>query len=94
MPGAHLEQQQRTCGATTIATGQSFVKIGGKLWAVDGDMNTHGQGGLIGTSFVKINGKSVIVQGDQANPDSLCPVSGGQHCTPSAAEGSSFVSVG
>jgi len=95
MPGAHTETQLRTCGATTLVTGQSFVKINGKLWSVVGDMNSHGQGAFIESgSFVKIGGKSIIVLGDQANPDSLCPVAGGQHCTPSAAEGSSFVSVG
>lgn len=95
MPGAHLNNQTRTCGATTITSGQNFVKINGQAWAVVGDMNSHGGGAFIENgSFVKIGGKSVIVQNNQANPDNLCPTLGGQHCTPSAAEGSSFVSVG
>lgn len=94
MAGAHLQGQQRSCGATTITT-QSFVTIDGKAWAVQGDTNSHGQGGLIASkSFITIGGKAVIVQGDSAQPDSLCPVSGGEHCNPKAAEGSSVVTVG
>ena len=47
-----------------------------KLWAVDGDPNTHGGGELIvsGASSpdtVKINGKSIIVHKSPAQPDNL-----------------------
>jgi uncharacterized Zn-binding protein involved in type VI secretion len=45
-----------------------------ELWAVDGDPNTHGDGGLIPGhgSTVKINGLAVIVHGpDLANGDAL-----------------------
>jgi uncharacterized Zn-binding protein involved in type VI secretion len=45
-----------------------------ELWAVDGDPNTHGGGGLIAGhgSTVKINGLAVIVHGpDLANADDL-----------------------
>lgn len=94
MAGAHLQGQQRSCGATTVTT-QSFVTIDGKAWAVENDTNTHGGGQLIASkSFVKIGGKSVIVQGDNAQQDNLCPSQGGAHCNPTAAEGSSFVTVG
>lgn len=96
MSGAHLQGQLRECGATTITT-QSFVTIGGKAWAVEGDTNSHGQGGLIASkSYIKIGGKSVIIQGDNANPDLRCGTLGGspQDCNPKAAEGSSFVTVG
>ena len=87
MTQAHRQDDQRSCGATTVVTGQSFVKIGGK--------NTHSEGGLIATkSFIKIGGKSVIVVGDNANQDGLCPSAGGEHCNPKAATGSSFVTVG
>lgn len=90
---AHLNGQQRECGATTIAT-QTFVKIGGQAWAVEGDQNTHGGGALIASkSFIKIGGKAVIVKGDSASPDSQCYSVGGSHCNPKAAEGSSFVKV-
>lgn len=92
---AHLNGQLRTCGATTIAT-QSFVKINGQAWAVEGDTNSHGQGGLIASkSFIKIGGKAVIVKDDNANPDLKCNTPGGspQDCNPQAAEGSSLVKV-
>lgn len=94
MAEAHVNGQQRSCGATTIVSGQSFVKIDGQLWAVENDQNSHGQGGLIASkTFVKIGGKAIIVKDDSANPDSLCPSAGGEHCNPKAQEGKSFVKV-
>jgi hypothetical protein len=47
-----------------------------KLWAVDGDENSHGGGKLIvggasAPATVKINGKSVIVHQSPAGPDDL-----------------------
>lgn len=91
---AHRNGDQRSCGATTIAS-QSFVTIGGQAWAVEGDKNTHGEGGLIATkSYIKIGGKSVIVVNDPANQDNLCPSLGGEHCNPKASSGSSFLDVG
>ncbi len=94
MSYAHKHGDQRSCGATTIVTGQSFVKIGGQLWAVENDQNTHGQGGLIASkTFIKIGGKSVIVNNDSANQDSLCPIAGGEHCNPKAVSPSGFVEV-
>lgn len=94
MAKAHRENDQRSCGATTISQGQSFVKIEGKLWAVEGDLNTHGGGALIATkTYVKIGGKSVIVQNDSAQQDNLCPSQGGEHCNPKATGFSSLVNV-
>jgi uncharacterized Zn-binding protein involved in type VI secretion len=64
-----------------------------ELWAVDGDPNTDGGGGLIPAhgSTVKINGLAVIVHGpDHANPDDSCPVDE-VHCDPMTAAGSGTV---
>jgi hypothetical protein len=94
MSNAHLNGDQRSCGATTIVSGQSFVKVGGKLWAVENDLNTHGGGGLIASkTYVKIGGKSVIIDNDSANQDNLCPTLGGEHCNPKAVSPSGFVKV-
>lgn len=90
MPAAHRHGDSRACGATTIVVGQSFCKVNGKLWSVNGDPDSHGAGALHagGASFVKINGIPVIVVGDSAAPDNLCPPLGGAHCAPSATSGS------
>lgn len=73
MPGAHRQDDSRFCGATTIVSGQGNVRCNGKLWAVDGDQNTHGGGALAavyGAKNVKINGKLVICAvGDIAGGD-------------------------
>lgn len=62
MPKAHRQDDSRFCGATTIVVGQSTVFVNGKLWAVDGDPETHGAGNLIKTgTTVFINGINVIV---------------------------------
>ena len=62
---AHRHGDKRACGATTVVQGQSTVTINGKLWAVEGDPNTHLNGNLNNTtgSSVTINGKPVIVHG-------------------------------
>lgn len=42
--------------------GQSSVFVNGKLWSVEGDPETHGNGQLVAShSSVTINGKKVIV---------------------------------
>jgi uncharacterized Zn-binding protein involved in type VI secretion len=93
MPAAHRHGDLRSCGATTVATGQTTVKIGGQLWAVQNDQNNHGNGGLIASgTTVKIGGKAVIAVGDTANPDTLCFTIGGPHCNPSATSGAGTVS--
>jgi uncharacterized Zn-binding protein involved in type VI secretion len=86
MPPVHLHGDLRTCGATTVVTGQSTVRSNGKLWAVEGDMNTHGGGALIASSSVKISGKRVIVhRPDNAQPDNA------EHSNPATAQGSADV---
>lgn len=90
----HRNGDSRTCGASTVVVGQSTVFVNGVLWAVKGDVNSHGSGGLINTSgsTVTIEGKHVIVHGpDDAAPDNLCPISGGEHCNPRTATGSGDV---
>lgn len=89
MPAAHRHGDLRVCGATTVVA-QQFCKVNGKLWAVDGDVNTHGDGQLIHTqSFVKIGGIPVIIHSpDPAQPDDLCPILNTNHCLPATAEGS------
>lgn len=74
MPGAHRHSDSRFCGAETIVTGQSSVRVNGLLWAVEGDYDTHcNQGNLIavyGAKNVYINGKLVIcAMGDTATGD-------------------------
>ena len=90
----HRNGDQRSCGATTIASGQSFVKAGGQLIAVEGDQDTHGHGELIASQhYIKINGKAIIKVNDNANPDDLCPSAGGSHCNPVASSGCSFINI-
>lgn len=78
MPGAHRNDDLRYCMAKTIVVGQSTVRVNGKLWAVQDDPNTHGEGNLksVVGSTVHIEGKRVIVAvGDIALPDlALHPV--------------------
>jgi hypothetical protein len=95
MVQAHRQDDQRSCGATTVVIGQNFVTIDNKLWAVENDQNTHGAGGLIASkSYITIGGKKIIVVNDSANQDNLCPSAGGEHCNPKASSGSSLVDVG
>jgi hypothetical protein len=94
MPPVHLHGDLRTCGATTVVTGQSTVRSNGRLWAVEGDLNTHGGGALIASSSLMIEGKRVIVhRPDNAQPDALCPIPGGEHCNPKTAQGSGDVNA-
>lgn len=87
---AHRHGDQRVCGATTIVQGQTDVYVNNKLWAVEGDPNTHGNGQLIATGQTMfINNKKVICNTpDHASPDNLCPLGGAQHCDPMTAQGS------
>lgn len=94
MPYCHRATDARACGATTMVTGQDFVTVNGKLWAVHGDKNTHGEGSLISDHlWITINGKGVIVKGNSAGADSLCPPLGGAHCNPSATGFDSLIEV-
>lgn len=70
MPSVHRQDDLRACGATTIVSGQSTVKAGGKLVAVVGDKNSHGEGAFTNNGRkVFINGKRVIAVGDSAVGD-------------------------
>lgn len=76
MPGAHRHNDVRFCGAKTEVTGQGTVTVNGRLWAVDGDLDTHcNQGALnpvYGALNVRIENKLVICAvGDSAAPDKL-----------------------
>lgn len=73
MSAAHRHDDLRVCGATTIVSGQGTVFVNGKLWAVEGDENTHMEGGLIATgTTVFVNGKKVIVHTpDRAEADGV-----------------------
>lgn len=82
MPGVHRNGDTRKCGGTTQVSGQSNVYVNGELWAVEGDVCTHGSGDLVanyGSQNVYINGKLVICAvGDQATDDNLGHVGPGQ----------------
>ena len=74
MPPAHLDGMLRFCGAQTQVTGQSSVIMNGVLAAVEGDKDTHGNGGDLiqqyGPGNIIIEGKKLIVaMGDRALPD-------------------------
>jgi uncharacterized Zn-binding protein involved in type VI secretion len=88
MAAVHRHGDARTCGATTVVSGQSSVFVNDQLWAVEDDQNTHNNGELIATTgfSVQINGIRVIVVGDQAQPDGI------PHANPSASSGSGDVS--
>lgn len=89
---AHCHGDARNCGASTIVGGQSHVTISGKLWAVEGDPNSHGGGALISShGWLTIKGRGVIVAGDHAAADSLCPTP--PHCDPVAVGFSPLVDV-
>lgn len=90
----HRHDDLRICGATTVVIGQNFVKDSGKLIAVEGDINTDGDGQLIHSQdFVKIDGKFVIVhRPDDAQPDDLCPIE--PHCEPVTDAGSDIDYIG
>lgn len=94
MAYCHRQDDARVCGAVTVVAGQDFFRVEGKLWAVDGDPNSHGDGQLITShAWLKINGKGVIVVGDNAAPDDLCLLVGGDHCDPVAVGYSDLVNV-
>jgi hypothetical protein len=62
LPKAHRNTDKRACGALTTVIGQNFCYVNDLWWAVEGDTNTHGAGGLIPTYHgVYINNKPVIV---------------------------------
>lgn len=96
MPPIHRNTDARNCGASTVVAGQSNVFANNLLVSVNGDPNTHGSGGLIAAcNNVFVNNIMVVNHTpDSANPDSLCPPLGGNHCAPATAAGSPNVFVG
>ena len=90
MSKIHRDGDSRVCGATTKVIGQSTVYLDGKLVAVEGDPNTHGNGGLIANddTTVFINNKKIIIHLASANKDDLCDSDGPPHCEPATSEGS------
>lgn len=88
--GAHRHGDLRTCGAATVVTNQTTVYVNNRLWAVEGDGNSHGSGELVAVTgtTVYVENSLVIVHGpDNAFPDNLCPIDD-MHCTPFTGEGS------
>lgn len=72
MPKAHRNGDLRNCNATTIVEGQGTVYVNGKLWAVNYDPNSHGDGHLrpITGHTVFCEGKEIIVLTDTCyDPD-------------------------
>jgi len=96
MPAIHINGHTRSCGATTVVSGQSDVYVVGELVSVDGDPNSHGDGALsAGSNGVFINGRAVVNHSpDGAAADALCIPLGGAHCAPETAQGESTVIVG
>ena len=91
MARAHREGDSRTCGATTNVTQQSSVYVNNKLWAVQNDPSTHGNGQLNALNTgVYIENKKVVVRSDDADPDNLCE-DNNSHCDPDPNEGSDDV---
>jgi hypothetical protein len=90
MPEVHRDGDGRVCGASTVVVRQSTVYANGKLWAVQGDPNSHGGGALSASgSGVFVESTPVIVHApDSAAPDALCIPIGGLHCAPATASGS------
>ena len=84
MPVAHRNSDLRACGAQTIVQGQSTVTVNGKLWAVKGDPESHGNGELINTfTGVYIHGIPVIV-----NTPDPATVDDATHSNTQTAQGS------
>ena len=95
MVQVHRNGDSRACGASTAVSGQGFVFVNGKLWSVEGDLNSHGGGSLSPGKIaaIYINGKRVIGVGDSAASDDLCIPEGGAHCAPSASSGDAKVTA-
>lgn len=94
MPAVHRDGDLRTCGATTVVSGQATVFINGKLASVHDDPNSHGEGKLTATNnngSVFVNGKLLVLLDSGALPDLLCQVIGPPHCNPRSSSASSDV---
>lgn len=96
MAKIHRHSDSRSCGATTIVSGQDTVFANGLLVSVDGDPNSHGAGNLNADSKNLYVHSTLVVNHspDSAAPDGDCPIAGGAHCDPTTASGSPDVFVG
>ncbi len=94
MPGVHLNGYTRVCGAGTIATAKRVYSDGDRLWAINGDVNSHGGGALVaGSRRVFSNGQPIVNHTpDGSAADALCPAP--PHCAPVTAQGFSKVIIG
>lgn len=92
----HRHTDSRTCGATTIVSGQSTVFANNLLVSVDGDPNSDG-GGALAAVCNQVFAHNIMVVNhtpDTAAADALCLPLGGNHCGPATASGSGNVFVG
>ena len=95
MPQVHRNGDSRSCGASTNASNNSNVFVNTQPISVNADPNSHGGGGLnAACNDVFVGGILVVLTGNGAAPDSLCPLPGGPHCSPSATSGSPNVHIG
>lgn len=91
----HRDADSRSCGATTIVSGQKTVWANNLLVSVNGDENTHGSGRLVAScNNVYVENEMVVVEGNDSNADNRCAPLGGDHCNPKATSGSPDVFVG
>ena len=92
----HRQGDSRTCGASTV-TRVTNVRVNNRPISVDRDTNTHGAGQLRASETVgkvRANSIAVILNGDNASADNLCPIPGGNHCSPNASSASPNVRAG
>tara|TARA_B100001057_G_C22435568_1_gene789145 strand:+ start:117 stop:416 length:300 start_codon:yes stop_codon:yes gene_type:complete len=92
----HRLGDSRSCGATTV-TRVTNVRVNNRPISVDRDTNTHGAGHLNASETVgkvRANSIPVILISDTASPDNLCPIPGGNHCSPNASSASPNVRAG
>lgn len=95
MTAIHRNTDSRSCGASTVVTGNGSVFANNLLVSVNGDPNSHGGGSLsASTNQIFAENLMVVEVGDSASPDALCIPLGGAHCGPSSASGSTNVFVG
>jgi len=95
VPQVHRNGDSRSCGAGTTASNNSRVFVNNRPISVDNDPNTHGGGELnAACNKVFVDEVLVVLNGNSAASDSLCPLPGGPHCSPSATSGSPDVHIG
>lgn len=98
MPGCHRNDDSRYCGAATIVTHQTKVRVNNQLWAVNGDLDTHKTGPLIAvypTLTVRIENILIIcAPGDHAGDEPYPPFHAAPATWPSTASTDTWVYAG